>query len=250
MKLYDKPEVYDIAYSEKFNEKLKEFYSYVFQNKEIQTILDCSVGSGNLSLALAELGYNLYGSDINVSMLEKAKGKFSERGIEVELKQCDFRNLSEKYSGAFDCVMSTGNSLAHVNNNDVKKTINEMSKLIKSKGYLYLDIRNWDNILKTKERFYLYNPMFKEDTRVNLVQVWDYNEDGTMTFNFLYTFEKENKIIRKETFEERYYPILKDELLSYIKENGFTNIQIINFGFPEVRDFEDMEWYCILAQKL
>lgn len=47
-----------------------------------------------------------------------------------------------------------------------------------------------------------------DKNKVNLVQVWDYNLDNTMTFHLLYTFEKENQIYQKEEFEETYYPIM------------------------------------------
>ena len=47
-------------------------------------------------------------------------------------------------SKQFDCVASTGNSLPHVNNDDVLTALEQMNSLVKKGGYLYLDTRNWE----------------------------------------------------------------------------------------------------------
>ncbi len=82
--------------------------------------------------------------------------------------------------------MSTGNSLAHVTNEDVKTTLNEMGTLVKN------------------------------DERINVMQVWDYNSNDTITFNLLYAFE---------------------------------NVEIYNFIHHQLKEFSEMEWYVVVARK-
>jgi len=77
-------------------------------------------------------------------MIKKANKKFKKKDIKTTLKIEDFRNVSEFFYQKFDCVISTGNSLPHVNNNNLKKLFFEMKKLIKTGGYIYFDLRNWD----------------------------------------------------------------------------------------------------------
>lgn len=246
---YSRPDIYDIANSDKLDEVLVKYYSKIFHNKNVSTIFDCSFGTGNLSFVLSKMGYELSGSDISNDMLDAAEEKMKLKGLEIELKQCDFRELSRKIQKTFDCVQSSGNSLAHVNNDDVVKTLSEMSKLVKKNGYIHLDIRNWDRILEMKKRFYYYNPIFKEEERINFMQVWDYNDDGTMTFNMLYSFEKNNNIIRREEFQEVYYPIKKDFIIETLISLGFHNIEMNSFPVISNKEFEDIEWYSIIAQK-
>ena len=74
---------------------------------------------------------------------------------EIELKCCDFRKLSCWEDKQFDCVASTGNSLPHVNNDDVLTALEQMNSLVKKGGYLYLDTRNWEKFSNEKKRFYL-----------------------------------------------------------------------------------------------
>ena len=162
----------------------------------------------------------------------------------------DFRDLKCWQGNKYDIVASTGNSLAYVSNEDVLTALEQMDTLVADGGYLYFDLRNWDKILRERKRFFLYNPFFVDDTRVNLVQVWDYNDDGTMTFNLLYTFEKDNKIFRKEKFEELYTPVSRSLLLNKLKDLGYGEIQVGCFPFNyKVDDVEKLDWYTVVAHK-
>lgn len=170
--------------------------------------------------------------------------------ISMKLKCSDFRDLSCWGDKKYDCVASTGNSLPHVNNADVMKAMEEMSKHVKDGGYLYLDMRNWDKIQREHNRFFLYNPVFLNGDRVNLIQVWDYNPDDTMTFNLLYTFERDNHIFQKEKFEELYYPVKQELILGKLKEMGYGNMEIMSFpAMDQQIEIDDMDWYCVVAQK-
>jgi len=91
----------------------------IVTGKECSFFLDVSIGSGSVTLPLCELGVQLAGSDLSKEMIRKCKEKASTAGYEIELKCCDFRKLSCWEDKQFDCVASTGNSLPHVNNDDV-----------------------------------------------------------------------------------------------------------------------------------
>ncbi|KAB3529607.1 class I SAM-dependent methyltransferase [Alkaliphilus serpentinus] len=196
--LYNRPDIYDIHFSGKMAELLRKHYEIVLSNKEICTIHDCSYGTGNLTNELARMGYHISGSDLSKEMLSRAEEKINAENLKIKLTQSDFRDLTTNIKDKFDCVMSTGNSLAHVSNEDVKKVLYQMAQLIKKKGYIYIDTRNWDRILSTRQRFYYYQPFFKNDERINAMQVWDCNSDGTITFNLLFSFEKEKRIYQRE----------------------------------------------------
>lgn len=248
--IYDRADIYDLFdNAERFLEYRKHWET-VLQGTGIQSVLDVSIGSGSVTLPLIDLGIALYGSDLSESMLKNCQRKADCKGYTIELKCSDFRNLGCWADKRFDCVASTGNSLPYVENTDVLKTLEQMDSLVKEHGYIYLDVRNWNKILKEKYRFYLYNPIFDGDTRINFLQVWDYNEDESMTFNLLYTFEKNNKIFQKEKFAEHYYPIRQNLIIGKLRELGYADIKIM--CFPATADHLDVnspDWYCILAKK-
>lgn len=248
--IYDRTDIYDLLEEQTHLEAYKKHWETLLQGKDIHSFLDVSIGSGSVTLPLCKLGIQLSGSDLSEEMIRKCEVKSCEAGFNIELKCCDFRELSCWKGQQFDCVASTGNSLPHVNNNDVLVTLEQMNSLVKEGGYLYLDTRNWEKILREKNRFYLYNPVFVKEDRVNLVQVWDYNSDGTMTFNLLYTFEKDNQIFQREKFEECYYPIKKELIINKLKSMGYTDIAVQCFpSYFKMPEFERVDWYCIMAKK-
>ena len=250
-KLYDRADIYDLFDNESRYNVVREHWKKLLHDKEISSFLDVSYGTGNLTLPLAELGIELYGSDLSTAMLKRGKEKAKKRRLQVNLRQCDFRELTNHFQEHFDCVGSTGNSLPYVSNNDVLKVLEQMDALIKSGGWLYFDMRNWDKILQEKKRFYLYEPVFLDDVRVNTIQLWDYNADDSMTFHLLYTFEKENKFFQKEQFEEHYIPIKRETILKKLSEMQYQDIKLhCHPACFEGIDAEEADWYCVMARKM
>ena len=247
--LYDRADIYDLFETDDRFDAYKRHWNRVLQDSGIRSLLDVSIGSGCVTLPLAELGIALSGSDLSETMLDNCRKKAGRLGYSVELRQSDFRDLRCWRDKKFDCVASTGNSLPYVSNREVLDVLAQMDALVAEGGYLYFDTRNWDRILRERQRFYLYHPFFDGETRVNLVQVWDYPSDDSMIFNLLYTFERNNKIFQKEIFEERYHPISRQLLLDKLAELGYGEVR--QFCFPAFLEqaAEDAEWYCVLAKK-
>ena len=231
--LYNRAEIYDLFDNEKRYEAYKKHWEAIFAGKDIKSMLDVSIGSGSVTLPVVDLGVKLSGSDLSEEMLKNCGAKASKKGADVTLKCSDFRGLDCWGDEKFDLVASTGNSLAYVSNADVEKTLEEMDKHVKAGGYLYFDSRNWEKILKDHQRFYTYDPMFVGETRVNLVQLWDYNH-----------------AVQKEIFEEHYNPFPKALAVDKLKALGYENIEIKCFPAQfEMPSFEKVEWYSVMAKK-
>ena len=249
-KLYERDDIYDLLESPSRDAITRKHYETVFSGKSIRTLLDVSIGTGSMTLPIAELGIAISGSDLSQNMLDRCRRKCEARSIAANLVCSDFRNVAQEFNEQFDCVASTGNSLGYVSNEDVLKALEQVDALVKPDGYLYLDLRNWDMILEKKPRYYLYNPSFIGDTRVNLMQFWDYPPDGTVDFNLLYTFEQNNRIIQKEHFVEHYIPVPRQLIVDKLQSLGYQDLETMlmpaHFGsFDPVTS----EWYCIIARK-
>lgn len=247
--IYDRAEIYDLGFDERKWQVVREHWERLLGNAKIDTVLDCSIGTGNLTLQLAELGKKVTGSDLNPVMLNKCRQKAQEKGVSVELFSSDFRRINENTNKKYDCVMSTGNSLPYVPNEEVIDTLHKMDLLVRSGGYIYIDTRNWDKIIREHQRFYFYPPYYEKDVRIDSFQVWDYIEDGRITFNIVYSFEKEMQIIKREIFEETYFPIKREVLSNTLVEMGYEIRQMANVPLQCSLPIDDFEWYCILAQK-
>lgn len=248
--MYDRADIYDLTDTEGSRAFYKKYWEQIFAGRNVKKMLDVSIGSGSVTIPVLDLGIELSGSDLSDTMLANCGKKIEKVDKKATLKQSDFRSLDCWGDEKFDMVASTGNSLAYVSNDDVCAALEQMDKHVADGGYLYYDSRNWEMIFRNHQRFYLYNPFFDGDTRVNLVQVWDYPEDGSIIFNLLFTFEKDNKMFQKEHFEEHYNPFPKDLAVNKLKELGYKDIEIREFPTGKiVEDFDNIEWYSVLARK-
>ena len=249
MRFYDVPDAYDLFFSENFYNECINFYKEIFAKKKYKDFYDCATGTGQMLIPLAKMGYNTTGSDLNTSMIKKAKINFATKNLMSNLFVCDFRNIREKLKREFDCVMCTGNSIGHVKNDEIYSVIQSMDSVLRPGGMIYIDSKNWDNILQRKQRFYLFNPLIRDRGRVNYIQVWDYLKDNSILFNYLIFEEIESKIVSKRQFYEIYYPFNTELIISSLKELNYQNIHICKLGDYNQTNLEKIDWYTITAEK-
>ena len=129
--LYDRADIYDLLETEERYQITKRHWESVLAGKPVKTLLDVSIGSGNLTLPLGELGVELYGSDLSGAMLERCREKAGKRGFPIDLRISDFRRLDGRFDRTFDCVASTGNSLPYVSNEEVPGVLAQMDRLVR-----------------------------------------------------------------------------------------------------------------------
>lgn len=105
--------IYDAIIYDGLNTFLSDlpFYKkWLPKNKDVKNTWAC--GTGRLTLPLAKEGYVISGVDNSFSMLEQAKVKAVEAGLEVEFIEADIRTLDlpEKY----DLIFIPFNSIHHL----------------------------------------------------------------------------------------------------------------------------------------
>ncbi len=227
------------------------YYSRVFDGCAIKTIHDCSFGSGNNTYPLEKMGYTVSGSDISENMIGLAREYMQKTGMRLPVSVCDFRELGRIIPEPVDCLISTGNSLPHVTNGEIRAFISDSRRYVKPNGYLYFDMRNWDRILDNRQRFYTYNLGIRDDSMNHLIQVWDYDTDGSVRFNLVFTtFDKSGKLTGTEIQSvPPYYPIRLETLTEYLVDSGFKILRFFDFTRGERVDrvSSDMDWYAVLA---
>ena len=61
----------------------KGHWQYLLKGKPVRSLLDVSIGSGNMTLPVLELGIDLYGSDLSETMLDRCGKKAAAKGYPV-----------------------------------------------------------------------------------------------------------------------------------------------------------------------
>lgn len=123
-----------------FLSDLQFYKKWLPKNKEAK-ILELCCGTGRLTVPIAKAGYNICGVDYTPSMLEQAKVKASEAGLEINFIEADIRslNLQEK----FDFIFIPFNSIHHLyKNEDLFKAFNGVKNHLKEGDLFLLDCFN------------------------------------------------------------------------------------------------------------
>lgn len=265
MNLYKTPALFNQNMSKEQQDKFQEFYKEVFKEYDITKIHDCSIGAGGTTLPLSRLGYKVSGSDLSKTLLNKAKENFKSEGYDIELFESDFRNLENDLNGTYDCIISTGNSLPHVNNSDVEVFVKSVHNKLNENGLLYIDIRNWDKLLSDKPIFSARDPfVMTKQQHTSLYLIHNWHDDNSVDFMFVTSTDKCGKhesdvIINAPT----YYPLEYKTYEKILNENGFMIRKCFDADYlwssfhknvektgDFEKDFDLISWYGILAQKI
>ena len=118
-------------------------------------VLDMACGSGRHSVALALEGADVVGFDSSSSMIQAAKELAAQNGVAIRFMVADMTNLETVLKEKFDLIVCLGNSLALVPSlTEVKKLLSAVHSLLNSKGIFIAQVLNFEQIKKTKSRFF------------------------------------------------------------------------------------------------
>lgn len=135
--------IYDANIYDAMNTDLVDLQFYqrwLPKNKDAQ-ILELCCGTGRLTIPIAQDGYDIAGVDFTASMLEKARLKAAEEGLEVEFIEADIRNL--ELPDKYDLIFIPFNSIHHLyKNEDLEKALRVVKDHLTEGGSFLFDCFN------------------------------------------------------------------------------------------------------------
>lgn len=135
------------------------FLRAVLEETGVYSVLDAACGSGGHALALAEWGYAAAGVDASPVMVEMARRKAAERGLDTPFAVADLGGLTALAASQdredcaagvlrlapYDAVLCLGNSLPHLlTQADLVAALAGMGAMLKPGGLLVLQNLNYD----------------------------------------------------------------------------------------------------------
>lgn len=117
---------------------LYRFIMYCNETKMEKTVLDCGAGGDCPPLSLfSEYGYLTYGIEFNSRQLEEANEYAKEKGQNLNIEKGDMREL--KFDDELFSFVYSYNSVFHMTKKEVSKSINEMKRVLKKDGLLFVN---------------------------------------------------------------------------------------------------------------
>jgi SAM-dependent methyltransferase len=100
-------------------------------------VLDVPCGNGRLSIELAAFGFELTGVDIAEEFIEEAKRNSRERGLNIDWRRGDMRDLP--WSNEFDGAFCFGNSFGYLDDDQNADFLEVVSRTLKPGARFILD---------------------------------------------------------------------------------------------------------------
>ncbi len=218
---------YDILNSEVDYAGWSEFIDGVFKEHKIARdaiILDAGCGTANITVRLAQKGYDMIGVDISPEMLALARKRAQDGDVDI-LFICRDMSEIELYgtvSGAISCLDSV-NYLDSASKLD--SFLSLMHNYIEKGGVLLFDV----NTKEKFERVYKDNHYILEDEGVLCAWQNSYSPKSRLCTFYLSIFEEERDGLYRrydEVQRQRYYPTSTIKRL--LQKNGFEIEDIVS----------------------
>ncbi len=227
---------YDVMISDRRYKAEIPFFQKIFDEYDIETILDCACGTGWHVIKFSELGFEVTGCDVSNDMIKKALQNATSSGMDVNFLQVDFKHLTEAFDKKFDCVVCWGNSLNHEPEDGIKKALATMFSVLNDNGCLIIEIRNLPKLKKEKTRFIPMHYHKEPNGDVKLfIYVVDYHDDWA-TFNVISIIETDGKP-KFEVNSSDYNIVSAEKLKKLLTEVGFKDLQL--YGDVEFNEFSN-----------
>ncbi len=127
-----------------FPAPLHTFLDYALDTKVERKILDCGAGGNFPKIAFfATNGFESYGIEIIEEHMKRAENYAKKNGLNIQFNRGDMRSLpyeSESFGFAYSY-----NTIFHMNQEDISVAINEMLRVVKKGGLIYVNLLSVDD---------------------------------------------------------------------------------------------------------
>ncbi len=192
-------------------------------------VMDTACGTGHHAIALANIGFQMAGSDLYPEMVSLADANAKAAGEKVTFRTAGFGSINEtfKQPGEFDAVLCLGNSLPHVaSEQDLKKALQDFKDLLRPGGMLLLQMRNFDLVMGEKKRWMEPQTVKEGTTEWLFIRFYDFEADGKIQFNILSLHRKPNTPWHTQLTSTHLLPIFSEKLKAELTTLGFRDIRL------------------------
>ncbi len=202
------------------------FLERFFDGDIVRRVFDACLGTGCDSIHLLKQQLQVTSNEINPVFRKKARDNARRNGVRLRLTTHDWRNI-DLLDTSFDAVICLGNSLCCLfDRKDQLQALNEFRRLLRTRGLLIIDERNFQRIFDDKEK------IFADPTSYNISHVYC----GKTVVGYPIEIEDDKVVMEyldirnAKTAHLILYPFKRDELRQLLVEAGFRPERIATFS--------------------
>ena len=215
-------ESYDRLTNDVDYEATVDFYMQILAREGLKprTCVDLACGTGSVTAILAQRGYRVTGVDMSEEMLTVAVMKTQD--LEPRpMFSCQY--LQElRLPRAVDMAVCALDSLDYIlDPEDCKEAIRRAYKALNPGGIFIFDVNTPEKLRAMDDQVFL-----DEDDDVYCVWRGEFDEKNNVCSYGMDLFQREGEGWRRSFEEHQEYAYSREQLTGFLKEAGFTHIEV------------------------
>ena len=199
-----------------------EFYMEILRREGIspRTVVDLACGTGSVTEILARKGYRITGVDMSEEMLTEAAMKTMDMEQPPMYSCQKLQNL--RLPRGVDMAVCALDSLDYIlDPADCKEAIRRTYKALNPGGIFIFDVNTPEKLRAMDDQVFL-----DEDDDVYCVWRGEFDEKTNICSYGMDLFQREGKMWRRSFEEHREYAYSQEQLTGFLKDAGFTHIEV------------------------
>ena len=201
----------------------------IFRNQGVTRVLDASCGAGAQAVPLAQLNFEVVAADPSTAMLREAVEIAKQYKVrdKIHFVRCDFLDLPKMVKGPFDAVISKGNALPHlVEDDEIEATLRNFYNLLRPGGLLVIGMRDFGPFMEDRPEFIpgLVHHL-QDGSEFITFDIWEWRDGPPVLARqnlYIVTGQgRSHKVIKRRVV---FRPLSTDEVKVVLLEAGFTDI--------------------------
>lgn len=199
-----------------------DFYLQILSREGVKprTAVDLACGTGSVALILARKGYDVIGVDMSEEMLTEAHQK-TQNMINPPRFVCQKLQQLHLLRGV-DLAVCALDSLDYITDpGDCAEAIRRTYKALNPGGIFIFDVNTPEKLRAMDGQIFL-----DEDEDVYCVWRGEFDEDSNICSYAMDLFQRSGDVWYRSFEEHREYAYSEEQLRTYLKDAGFTHIEV------------------------
>ena len=190
-------------------------------------VLDCACGIGVEAIALARRGFDVTGTDISPGMIEQARRRGRDAGVDVRWQVCAWEDLPQHLDGGYDLVICKGNSLVHAEGpQGTIAALRAMWQMLRPGGEIVVGTRNFEHLRTARPHIEVWPVRVHRDGIACITTyVWQIPDawDQPHIADLVFVFDDGAKITHRVS-RISFVPFRSEELTAWLRVAGFDDL--------------------------
>ena len=199
-----------------------DFYWQILAREGLspRTAADLACGTGSVALLLAKKGLEVIGVDLSEDMLCQANQKAQEQNADVRFVCQSLQTL--RLARGVDLAVCALDSLDYITDpRDCQEAIGRIYRVLNPGGCFIFDVNTPEKLRAMDGQVFL-----DEDEDVYCVWRGEFEEENNVCSYAMDLFQRQGNVWVRSFEEHREYAYSAQQLVAYLRQAGFTAIEV------------------------